>query len=142
VDVSIQDNDSPGVTIDPTSVEVFEDGNTATYQVNLNSEPTAEVTVQVNIQDGQTETKPPFLTFDSTNWDVAQEITVYAVDDDIAEGSHNGKISHSVSSDDANYQLDMFAIKGVDVSINDNDATLGSVLYLPRVQVSGWRGHP
>ena len=122
VEATIQDNDSPGVTIDPTSVEVSEDGNTATYQVNLNSEPTAEVTVQVNIQDGQTTTKPPFLTFDNTNWDVKKTVTVYAVDDDIAEGLHNGKISHSVSSDDTNYQPDMFAIKGVNVSIQDNDA--------------------
>ncbi len=122
VEVTIDDNDSPGVTIAPNSVNVSEDGTTATYDINLNSQPTAEVTVQVNVDDGQTTTKPPSLTFDATNWDTQKTVTVYAVDDALAEGKHNGKITHSISSSDPNYVPDQFAIDDVAVIVEDNDS--------------------
>lgn len=122
VQATIDDDDSAGVTINPTAIEVSEDGNTATYEINLNSEPTAEVRIDIAVADGQTTTKPPFVTFDSTNWDVKKKITVYATDDSIVEGLHNGTVKHTISSDDANYKPGMFVIKSVDVSIQDNDS--------------------
>jgi hypothetical protein len=41
------------------------------------------------------------------------------VDDDIAEGNHNGTISHSAMSNDTNYNG--IGIKNVSVTITDND---------------------
>ena len=45
---TITDDDERGVTVSPTSLTVAE-GGTGTYTVALTSEPTADVTVTVNV---------------------------------------------------------------------------------------------
>ena len=71
----------------------------------LDSQPQAgtTVTITINTADGQTTTAPTSLVFDETNWNVAQSVTVTAVDDAVAEGLHAGSITHTVTSTDSNY---------------------------------------
>jgi hypothetical protein len=121
VTVDIDDNDAPGIMINPTEVEVSEDGVKATYDVMLASQPAAEVKVTMT-PGTQTTVTPPFLTFDATNWDTARSITVQAIDDAVAEERHRGIISHATESDDANYKPDEFIISDVHVRIDDNDS--------------------
>lgn len=134
VNITIDDNDSPGVTISPQSVRVSEDGTTATYDVWLNSEPTANVRVTLDVGE-QVTARPPYLDFDASNWDAHRTVTVYAVDDFIAEGLHSGRVRHTVSSSDPMYAPDMFAIADVDVTIDDNDSA-GVSITPTQVQVS------
>ncbi|WP_345735174.1 DUF1800 family protein [Prosthecobacter algae] len=58
-------------------------------------------------------------TFTPANWNTAQTVTVAAVDDNIAEGSHTTRIHHAVSSTDADYSN--LAIPSLNVTINDNE---------------------
>ncbi len=60
------------------------------------------------------------LTFTSGNWNVAQEITVSAVDDRVAEGAHTGSITHTAASSDPRYGG--IAVVGISANITDNDA--------------------
>ena len=68
--VTIGDDDTRGVTVDPTTLNVPE-GENRTYTVVLTSEPTADVTVTVSVPSGRTGdvsvTGSP-MTFTSSNW--------------------------------------------------------------------------
>jgi len=59
------------------------------------------------------------LTFTDSNWDETQTVTVTAVDDDVAEGSHSSTITHSATSSDSNYNG--ISIGNVTAAITDND---------------------
>lgn len=132
VNVIITDNDTAGINLDTTAVNVSEDGTTDTYEVVLTSEPTADVTVDITV-DAQVTTDVDPLLFTPANWDVAQTVTVSAVNDDVAEGAHAGVITHTVTSGDADYNG--FALSNVDATITDND-TVGINLNTTNVNVS------
>ncbi|MEB3219975.1 MAG: choice-of-anchor I family protein [Nostocales cyanobacterium 94392] len=109
-----------GVTITQSdgSTNVVEGGATDTYTIVLRKQPTADVTININ-PDAQTTTTPTTLTFTSSNWNVAQTVTVTAVDDTAFEGSHTGAIAHTATSTDASYNG--ISIPNVTANITDND---------------------
>jgi hypothetical protein len=123
INVTITDNDfvgTAGVTIIESggSTGVAEGGATDTYNVLLSSQPTSNVVVNINAGT-QLSTNTTQLVFTSVNWNVAQTVTVSAIDDTAVEGSHSGTIIHTVSSSDANYNGRL--VNPVNVSITDND---------------------
>ena len=95
--VSITDNDVAGVTVNPTTVTVAE-GGTATYQVRLNTEPTGAVTVTINDPTDNTDVTAvtASLSFDSSNWETFQDVTVRAAEDGDAE-DETATVTHTVS---------------------------------------------
>ena len=102
------------------TTEVSEAGASDTYEVVLTTQPSDDVTIDLQV-DGQLTTDIASLTFDSSNWNVAQTVTVSAVDDTQEEGVHFADISHTVSTTDSNYSgLD---IPTVSTTITDNDTT-------------------
>ncbi|MBL8163559.1 MAG: choice-of-anchor D domain-containing protein, partial [Anaerolineae bacterium] len=121
---NIVDDDVPGVTLNPIAVNVAEGGVTANYTVVLDTQPTAAVTVQIT-PDAQCTVNgsavPINLTFNPAAaplWNVAQTITVAAVDDAVTEGAHTCTISHEGVSGDANYTGVFGDVTG---NITDND---------------------
>lgn len=122
ITVSIEDNDlPPGVTITQSmgSTIVEESGAGDTIQIVLDSAPTANVTITL---DGDSQLYLPLtsLTFTTTNWSTPQNVSIYAIDDDVIEGNHSGQIVLAVTSDDADY--DGLSIGNLAVSIADNDS--------------------
>ncbi|MEI6445398.1 MAG: choice-of-anchor I family protein [Nostocales cyanobacterium ELA583] len=109
-----------GITLTQTggTTNVTEGGATDSYTIVLNSQPTADVAIAIN-PNSQLTTSAVTLTFTPANWNVAQNVTVTAVDDVIVEGSHSGEITHSVTSTDAQYNN--ITINPIVVSITDND---------------------
>jgi predicted extracellular nuclease len=109
-----------GITLTQTggTTNVTEGGTTDSYTIVLNSQPTADVAIAIN-PNSQLTTSAVTLTFTPANWNVAQNVTVTAVDDVIVEGSHSGEITHSVTSTDAQYNN--ITINPIVVSITDND---------------------
>ena len=85
--VTVADNDRR-VVLTPVSLGVSEGDSTGdTYTVRLATEPTANVTVTVSGQAGTDLTLGGLsgsgtLTFTTTDWDVAQTVTVTAAEDD------------------------------------------------------------
>ncbi len=95
VTVTESDNDSPGLSFTKTSLTVAE-GGTATYKVSLAYQPVSTVAVVITRASGDPDlsVEPASLTFITTNWNTAQQVTVSgAEDDDLADGS--ATIRHS-----------------------------------------------
>ena len=87
--------DTLGITFTPASLTVGE-GVTGTYDVKLNTAPTADVTVAIGSDNTDVTVSSSSLTFTTTNWNTAQTVTVSAgQDDDAANDTAN--LTHSPS---------------------------------------------
>ena len=108
-----------GVTIAQSggNTAVAEGGATDSYTLVLNSQPSANVTVSV-AGDAQVSVAPTTLTFTTANWNVAQTVSVTAINDSIVEGAHTGTITHSASG--GGYTG--VSIANVVANISDNDS--------------------
>jgi len=87
--VTIQDDDTAGVTVTPTSgLVTTEAGGMATFTIKLNSQPTANVIIGLNSSDTTEGTvSPASVTFTAPNWNTAQTVTGTGVDDSIVDGN-------------------------------------------------------
>jgi large repetitive protein len=103
------------------------------YKVRLNTQPTANVTVAIT-PGTQVTVSLPILTFTPANWNVAQTVTVKAVDDAVVEGNHPGLISHATTSTDTLYNN---LVVPLTVNISDND-NFGDVTTLSQKSVIGF----
>jgi Ca2+-binding RTX toxin-like protein len=101
--------------------------------VRLTTQPTANVTVAIT-PGTQVTVSLPALTFTPANWNVAQTVTVKAVDDAVVEGNHLGPINHATTSTDTLYN-NLVAPLTVNISDNDN---LGNVTTLSQKSVIGF----
>ncbi|MEG4274439.1 MULTISPECIES: S8 family serine peptidase [unclassified Microcoleus] len=119
VSVTNSDSDTVGVTVNPASTAAAEGGATGSYKLQLNSRPTAPVTVSFDGGNQISALAP--ISFDATNWNIAQTVTVIATDDTVVEGTHTGTINHAVTSTDVKYSG--IAIGPVTVAITDNETT-------------------
>ena len=137
---TITDNDTAGVSIvqSASSIDIAEEGATSdTYTVVLNSQPTANVTVGLTADNTQITLSAGNLVFTAANWNVAQTVTVTAVDDLLVETDlHVLPINHNIISTDPNYSptvpmtVDSIASSTVNVNITDNDER-GIVVFTP-----------
>ncbi len=122
-DVSVTniDNDSVGVTISESAgtTDISEGGGTDSYTIVLNSEPTGNVALSLS-PDAQSTISTSSIVFTPLNWNIAQTITVTALNDAIAEGDHTSTITHTATSTDLGY--DGIAIDSVIANVSDNDA--------------------
>jgi len=137
VKVSAITSTAPGVTISQSggSTAVTEGGATDTYTVVLTGEPTANVTITPT-PGSQLTVSPPSLTFTISNWSTPQTVTVTAVNDAVAEGTHNGTINQAAASSDPGYNG--IAIAAVTATITDdvssfNEWTGGGVPITPEL---------
>jgi subtilisin family serine protease len=126
---TIIDNDLPVVTITESGsatavtegAPVGSPGYSDTYTVTLGAQPCANVVITA-VSDGQVTVTGPSgtnkLTFTPANWNVAQTVTVIAVDDAVVEGSpHSGVITHSAGG--GGYTG--WAISSVTAGVTDNE---------------------
>ena len=132
VTVSVTDTSEPGLVFEPESVTVAE-GGTATYEVRLATIPPGTVSVTPKSADVGVATVSGALSFNAANWNLGQEVTVTALeDDDGAQGMTS--VSHSV----AGYDDDFTSGGAVPVTVTDNDAAL----ILSKNLVFVWEGIP
>ncbi len=96
VEVTVTDDDNCELVFDPSSVSVEED-DTATYNVKLSTQPTGNVTVDVESSDtGAAGVSPSSLTFTATNWSTWKTVTVSGVED-AACADESATLEHSAS---------------------------------------------
>ena len=130
VSVTNTDNDTAGITVNPTSgLVTTEAGGTATFTVVLNSQPTADVTVALSSSDPTEGTvAPASLTFTAANWNSAQTVTVTGVDDAIADGDvPYSIITAAAVSTDGNYN----GLNATDVSVTNTDDDIAGITVSP-----------
>jgi hypothetical protein len=130
VSVTNLDNDTAGITVNPTSgLVTTESGGTATFTVKLNSQPTAGVTITLfsnNTNEGTV--SPTTLNFTAANWNTAQTVTVTGVDDFVQDGNIAYTIiTNPASSADPNYNN----LNPADVSVTNNDNDIAGFTVTP-----------
>ncbi|MDB9510796.1 hypothetical protein PN499_06350, partial [Kamptonema animale CS-326] len=114
------------------STDVLESLGSDIYKVRLNNQPTTNVTVAIT-PGTQVTVSQPALTFTPANWNIAQTLTVTAVNDAVVEGDRVSAIAHATTSADTLYN-NLAAPLTVNISDNDN---LGDVKTLSQKSVIG-----
>ena len=112
VDVADDDDDAAGVTIDVSNLgHIRENGGRDTYTVKLDSEPTANVIVDVVNEDPTVATvSTQSLTFTPGNWDNPKSVTVTGVNDNVDSPDRTASINHAVS-DSGGYTMNTPIVK-------------------------------
>ncbi|WP_420626093.1 cell wall-binding repeat-containing protein [Candidatus Poriferisodalis sp.] len=131
VTVTVIDDDEAGLVIDPTEIDVTEEGS-ADYTVKLATEPSADVTVTIAGHGGTdaslsgSDVSNDALTFTTGNWDTPQTVTVAAAHDGDTDDEAPVNLTHTASS--ADNQYNNLAGDPVRITITENDAvgTVGS----------------
>ena len=75
VTVSVTDDDTAGLAINPTVLNLIENGISA-YIVSLTAQPSANVTVSIASDNPDVTVRPTALTFTPTNWATPQAVLV------------------------------------------------------------------
>ena len=103
-------------------------GVSDSYTVVLDEEPTADVTISINVAPelGNRLAIVPAsrqLTFTRANWRTAQAVTVSAVNDNYANSTATGAIYHSISSSDDSYNVFGWFVptSNITVDVTDDD---------------------
>ncbi|HEY0108637.1 MAG TPA: Calx-beta domain-containing protein [Fibrella sp.] len=93
---TVIDTDVPGVIVNAaTQLTTTEAGGQATFTVALQTAPQGNNTVTINVLSSDTTeatVAPPTLTFNASNFDIEQTVTVTGVDDGIRDGDQNYRI--------------------------------------------------
>ena len=130
VAVTITDDDTAGVTVSPTALQVME-GETGTYTIKLNTNPDGVVVISAVSPTTATVTlSPPTLTFNASNWKDEQTVTVTAVDDTVTAANVDVTIANGVvSAQNAKGYSTTTAVDDVTVTAVDDETA--QVLVTP-----------
>ena len=128
---TITDDDTRGISVGPSTVAAtnaiaMDEGETSTYTLVLDSQPTDPVTIALTGENAQAfatrgdliSVAPTSLTFTPSNWSIPQDVVVTALDDGLKDPSTtSASITHQVSGGD-------YASETVDnISVTISDTT-------------------
>ncbi|MDX2020241.1 MAG: Calx-beta domain-containing protein [Deltaproteobacteria bacterium] len=133
------DDETAGVNLTPaTGLVTNENGQTSSFKVRLQSQPTADVTVSFTVNDTAEMETPASVVFTAGNWNVEQTVTVKGKNDDVADGNQAFVITaKSTSATDTSYAAKTWGtVKGT----NNDDETPGFTLSRTRGLVTSESG--
>ena len=133
-EVAIGNDDEAGVSVSVSALTIHEGGGGA-YEVVLDSEPTAQVTVTVGGYVGSdVSVSPDTLTFNANNWRAARTVTVAATDDGDAASDAAVTLTHTVAGSG---EYAGVAAAAVVVTIVEDDASVLSVRNVSGSEADG-----
>ncbi|WP_332926994.1 gliding motility-associated C-terminal domain-containing protein [Arenibacter palladensis] len=125
--------EAAGITVSAISRNTNEFGQTASFTIVLNSQPTDRVKIDLKSSDeseGTIEVKN--VTFTAENWNIVQTITVTGVDDDHADGNVVYRIvTGKVESEDDRYD-DLKEDEVLDITVINEDNDLANFIVTPQ----------
>jgi hypothetical protein len=130
ITVNLTDVFEGGISVTPTSgLITTEAGGTASFTIVLLSQPTADVTIPMSSSDTTEGTvAPASLTFNTTNWNVPQTVTITGEDDALTDGNVAYTIvTAAATSSDVNYG----GLNGADVSVSNTDNDTSGISVTP-----------
>ncbi|MDM8564975.1 FG-GAP-like repeat-containing protein [Candidatus Halobeggiatoa sp. HSG11] len=110
---------TPNVEISTNTMSLTEGISKNGYSLSLNLAPTEPVTITFENTE-ELILEPTSLTFDDSNWDIPQTVQITDINDDLAEGLHEHIISHTVASNDNNFNN--LQIENVTIQVTDDDS--------------------
>ena len=117
VTVTVNDDDTARVRVSQESLSILE-GESGSYTVVLNTQPTGTVTITPGSGDTTVATvTPSSLTFTTSNWNTVQTVTVSGVEDIIASEDQTIAVSHGISGGG----YGSVSVAHVTVTVNDDD---------------------
>ena len=121
VQLSNNDNESPGVTLSNSSLTTSENGTNASFTIKLDQKTTSDVTINLQSDDpGEGTPSPSSLTFTTSNYSSAQTITIESVDDAFYDDNQSYTIElKTISGTGTAY--DGFDPSDVSVTNTDNE---------------------
>ena len=123
-EVVIKDDDTAGVSISPSSLSVRE-GSRQNYTIALDSEPTSDVTVTVDLPaDAGFTVNPGVINFTPQSWGPKYVYVRGSQDDDAADEAP-ATITHTVSSTDTLYGG--AAAGSVSVTVTDDETAIVTI---------------
>ena len=118
VDVTVDDDDTAGVTLSKDRLTIDE-GGSDTYTIVLDTEPSADVFIIIGFFPARVDPIPGHPNFTTSNWNTPQTITVRARQDDDAVDD-SVEINHTVDQVSAAEYLGL-SIDDIDVTVVDDD---------------------
>ena len=124
VRVTATDDDTAGITVNPTTSHTVTEGNTTNYTVVLDSEPSDDVTVTIaGVNASRASLDNDSLTFTPTGgtspWNVAQTVMVTATSNDVDDGDTTFMLTHAATG--GGYNIAAADGPAVSVTVEDND---------------------
>ena len=135
VEVTVTDNDTPGVRISDASLTLEEGTDANTYTVQLATEPSGDVTITPSSGDVNVVGVSGALTFNTGNWNTAQTVTLTGVEDDNVVDD-TATVSHAVAGAD----YGSVNASDVEVTVTDNDEASVSVSVTTLTVTEGAEG--
>ena len=143
VSLTIADDDTAGLTVSKSSVWTSEPNVRDSFTVQLDTEPTATVTVTIGVTAGDTgeaTVSPTTLKFAAAansgnnefKWDDPQQVTVTGQDDSAADGDRSYTITVAAASADANYNALSKTVSG----LNADDDVPRVTLVLSETEIA------
>jgi hypothetical protein len=86
IEISVLDDTDAGITVGAQHGVTSESGATATFNIVLNSKPTASVTIPFSSSDPSEASVVDAVTFEPSEWDLPHTVTVTGVDDQLEDG--------------------------------------------------------
>ncbi|MFO7541977.1 MAG: cadherin-like domain-containing protein, partial [Thiobacillus sp.] len=119
-----------GINVSPASgASTTEGGGAVTFDVTLNSQPFADVTLVIvssNAAEGTASVS--LLTFTAADWNVAQQVTVTGVNDFVDDGDQAYSIQlQPATSADRNYN----ALDAADIALTNLDDDTAGIVVTP-----------
>ena len=118
VTVTVEEDDERDVTLTVADPFTVMEGESESYKVKLDSEPSGPVTIRVQGASGDVSVDKRILTFTTANWNRDQEVTVSVAHDDDAVDDPDVTLTHAVSGADYDTGVDE---PSVTVMITDDD---------------------
>ena len=96
------------------------EGRWAVYEVTLPSTPTHSVTITFHSLSHRVSLGPSTMTFEPDNWNTAQDLVIYALEDTVNLPSpYPASFNMSLSSADNNFN--QYPVPDFNVTVEDND---------------------
>ena len=132
VSVTVRDNDTAGLTVTPTRLEITQ-GSSRTYTVVLNTKPTGDVTVTVTGEPTGVTASPSPLTFTSENWSTPRTVRVHVASTATATATNEEppRLRNEVSSTGLNGDSVYDALPDVEVQLTIKDSSVAGVAVNP-----------
>ncbi len=97
------------------------EGGTAVYTIVLSQDPEATLGLSISTASGRITLSPSSLSFDNSNWDTAQSVTITAVENTAVETLVEVTVSHAVDNSEWVGVFSPPSAESLTVRVYDND---------------------